>query len=317
MHRIVLHQAGLLGGLLLFILTACTAPQTRVLLEQSNTLPSQAFLSEVPFYPQEKYYCGPASLAMMLSWAGIPASQEDISDLIYTPGREGTLPIDILSGSRRKGALAVEVNTLHDLFTEIASGHPVLVFQNLGLKYFPLWHFAVVIGYDLTEREIILHSGLDSRRVTDLYAFERTWKRADYWAVTVTTPDRLPAAAKELSVLKAASGLEQAQQYEPAISAYHAIAGRWPQSIIAQIGLGNTYYELDRYSEAIVAFQKATQMDNSSAAAWNNLANALAAQGKYKDAIAAARKAVALSGAEDTIYQNTLDDITSRQLNGY
>ena len=298
----------------MLLLTGCTAPQTRVLLEQANTLPTQVFIPDVPFYPQEKYYCGPASLAMMLSWAGIPADQEDIAELIYTPGRQGTLPVDILSGSRRKGALAVEVNSLHDLLTEVAAGHPVLVFQNLGLKYIPFWHFAVVVGYDLDKRELILHSGVDSHRVTDLYAFERTWKRAEYWAVTVMPPDSLPATAKELSVLKAASGLEQAKQFDAAIMAYQAIAGRWPQSIIANIGLGNTYYKLDKYSQATAAFQKATQIDKTSAAAWNNLANALAAQGRYDDAISAARNAVANSGDKNAIYQNTLDEITSRQV---
>jgi tetratricopeptide (TPR) repeat protein len=310
-----LQQAGLLGGLLLLLLTGCAAPQTRGILQQANTLPEQAFISDVPFYPQEKFYCGPASLAMMLNWAGIPANQEDIAKLIYTPGRQGTLPVDILSGSRRNGALAVEVNTLHDLLNEIAAGHPVLVFQNLGLKMFPIWHFAVVIGYDLNERTLILHSGVDSQRFTDLYTFEKTWQRAEYWAVTIMQADSLPKAATELSVLKAASGLEQAGQYNAAITAYNSISERWPQSTIAHIGLGNTYYKLGNFSAAARSFKMATQIDTSNAAAWNNLANALAAQGLYQDAVTAAHNAVANSGVEDTIYRNTLEEISTRQVN--
>lgn len=188
-------SAALLAGGLLLFLTACSAPQTRELLQQRLILPRQAEVPGVPFYPQEDYYCGPASLAMMLSWADIPANQEDIAGQIYTPGKQGTLPPDVLAGVRRNGALAIPVSSLQDILTEIAAGNPVMVFQNLGLSLRPQWHFAVATGYDLDTEDLILHSGLNPRRVHNLNAFEKTWQRADYWAITVTAPRRLPATA--------------------------------------------------------------------------------------------------------------------------
>jgi hypothetical protein len=302
------YAAPLLGGLLL-LLSGCTAPQTRLLLQQPFAIPQRAEINNVPFYPQEDYYCGPASLAMVLSWAGIPADQHDIANQIYTPGKQGTLPPDVLAGARRNGALAIEVNTLDDMLAEIAAGNPVMVFQNLGLTIWPQWHFAVAIGYDLDNESLILHSGLDPRRIHNLNAFEKTWQRADYWAITVTSPDHLPLQATEISALQAAAGLERAEQHVAAITAYQTISSRWPDSIIARMGLGNTEYKRGNYADATTAFREAIQINQTYAPAWNNLANTLAAQGLKNEAVAAAHKAVTLD-AGNVHYQTTLDEIS-------
>src|SRR5436189_282713 len=83
--------------------------------------------AQVPFFPQEDYYCGPASLAMVLAWTGLDVNQDQIAPEVYTPGRVGTLQPDILTAARRHGRLAVQVNTLHDMLKELAAGNPVLV----------------------------------------------------------------------------------------------------------------------------------------------------------------------------------------------
>ena len=38
---------------------------------------------------------------------------------------------------------------IHSVLPEIAAGNPVLVLQNAGWSWLPVWHYAVVIGYDL------------------------------------------------------------------------------------------------------------------------------------------------------------------------
>ena len=79
------------GALILGTLAGCATPQTDRLLDAGAGLPTRAEVAEVPFYPQEEYYCGPAALAMALSWSGVPVTQEDLAAQVYTPGREGTL----------------------------------------------------------------------------------------------------------------------------------------------------------------------------------------------------------------------------------
>lgn len=304
------RQAGRLASLVLALgLAACAATQTERLLEQPGGLPPQVAISEVPFFPQERYYCGPAALAMVLAWSGLPVTAEDLVSQVYTPGREGTLRSDILGGTRRNGRLAVEVRRLDALLAELAAGHPVLVFQNLGLDLLPQWHFAVAIGYDLPAGTITLHSGTEARRRVALATFERTWRRGDFWALAVLAPDRLPATANRRDVVAAAAGLERAGRLAEAETAYATLLGRWPESHVALMGLGNTRYAAGNASGAEAAYRKAIELRPDAAAAWNNLAYALKALGRRSEAISAAQQAVALGGAQTMRYRESLREI--------
>lgn len=303
------HLPGWLLILLLALTGGCAAPGYKAIQGQPGDLPARAAVDGVPFYPQEDYYCGPASLAMMLTWAGIPANQQDIAEQVYTAGRQGTFPSDIMAGARRNGALAVQVRSLRDLLGEIAAGHPVLVFQNLGLKLWPQWHFAVAFEYDLSNDQLVLHSGTQARRVTDLNAFERTWRRGDYWAITVTQPDALPATAAIKDILAGAAGLERSDQLAAAAMAYRTIIKRWPENIAARMGLGNVMYAREDFQAAAQSFEAALELDSEYAPAWNNLAYALAALDRREDAIKAAERAVAISKGENSNYQNTLEEM--------
>jgi hypothetical protein len=89
-------------------------------------VPASASVPDVPFFAQKDRYCGPASLAMVLAWSGLAVDQDTIAPEVYTPGRAGTLPQDLLSAARRHGRVAVPVRTLPALYAEVAAGHPVL-----------------------------------------------------------------------------------------------------------------------------------------------------------------------------------------------
>jgi tetratricopeptide (TPR) repeat protein len=297
---------------LLLLLTAagCAAPQTARVVESPGTLPRQAEVAEVPFFPQQAYYCGPAALAMTLAWSGLKETPESLAPQVYTPGRDGTLAPDIVAAARRKGRLAVELRELDGLLAEIASGNPVLVFQNLALDWWPQWHFAVAVGYDLDRRILILHSGTTERLETPLDAFERTWERSGYWALLTLPPDRLPASADSGAVLIAAAGLEQAQQHEAAAVAYQAVVRRWPDEPVAWVGQGNAWFALQRFAAAEEAFRAAIALRPDAPAAWNNLAYALSRQGRREEAIGAARKAIELAGSEAAVYRDTLEEIS-------
>jgi len=278
-------------------------------LADGGHLPQQAEVADVPFYPQKRYYCGPAALAMVMTWSGDPVTQDELVPEVYTPSRQGTLRNDMLAAARRRGRLAVQVSDVRSLLAEIAAGNPVVVFQNLALDWFPQWHYAVAYGYDLHKREIVLHSGTDARRVTDLYAFERTWERGDYWGLVVLPPERLPATADERSVLDAAAGLERTGHHREAASAYLAILSRWRESFPAWMGLGNTLYAQKDFSGAARAFREATSLRPQAPAAWNNLAYALAAEGQHDEAQRAAEEAVRLAPESTDIYRRTLQGI--------
>ena len=266
----------------------------------------------VPFFPQEKYYCGPAATAMVLAWSGLPVTQEIMAKQVYTPGREGTLQPDVIAAMRRNGRLAIPVDNLRDLLGEIAAGRPVLVFQNLGLEMYPRWHFAVAIGYDLDAGELIMHTGPWDNRPVALRTFEHTWRRGGYWALVVLKPGEMPVAAGELEVVRAAAGLERVSRHADAAIAYEAILKRWPRNFAAWMGLGNARYAMKDLAGAEQAWRGAIAADPPNAApAWNNLAYVLQALGRHQEALDAAQTAVELGTSDDPNYRATLDEITN------
>jgi hypothetical protein len=291
-------------------LGACTAPQTSELTLSPGALPMKAEAGNVPFFPQEENFCGPAALATVVSWTGIAVDAQDIAERVYTPGREGTLQSDILAAARREGRLAVPVPTLRGVMTEIAAGHPVLVLQNLSVGWYPQWHYAVAVAYDLESREITLRSGREPERVIPIDTFEHTWRRGDHWALVVLSPDDLPASADASDVERAAVALERVGRAEDAAIAYSTILERWPESYAAFIGLGNVRYQSGDFAAAESAFRSAISTRPERAEAWNNLAYVLAANGQRKEAVAAARRAVELSPGNEQPYLETLRDLS-------
>ena len=192
-----LGRAALLLGVLLCLLSGCASFQPMETAPLPDHLPVRHELTAVPFFPQEEYQCGPAALAMAISWSGLAISPEDLVEEVYTPSRKGSLQSALIAAARRHGRLAYEISSRESFFHEIAAGHPVLILQNLSVSWLPVWHYSVLIGYDAAREHVILRSGTASRKVMPFDVFENTWARSDYWGVVILQPTPLPALAKE------------------------------------------------------------------------------------------------------------------------
>lgn len=309
----------LLGGLFLsaaLLGAGCAPLQSERLRASAAAFPEPIELREVPFFPQEQYQCGPAALATLLNFNGLAVTPEQLAPQVYLPQRQGSLQLELVAAARRHGFIPYILQPqLESLTAEIASGHPVLVLQNLGLSFAPTWHYAVAVGFDLTKGEMVLRSGREPRRVTALETFEHTWRRGDYWSMVVLPADELPFTAEELPYLQSVTALEQLGQSGVATVAYQTALTRWPQSLGAWIGLGNSRYALGDLAGAEQAFRRALTFHPSSALAHNNLAQALADQKRYDEAETSARRAVELgvNGPVIESLQRTLNDILQRK----
>lgn len=239
-------------------------------------LPAFQLVEGVPFHPQDAYQCGPASLAMMLNHQDIPATPELLKDRIYLPERKGTLQVEMISAARERDLLVYPLEKdLAALLTELDAGNPVLVMQNLAFNWYPMWHYAVVIGYDLNAREMIVHSGLNEAQREPFAAFMRSWSRADYWARVMLPPGELPATAAPLPYLRAASDLEQTGRLQSASRAYQSAMQKWPDQPTARFGLANTQWAMNQRDAAIRQFQQLVNEFPDFQAGWNNLATGL------------------------------------------
>lgn len=244
----------LAGGVAAALLSACSGISDYST-AFSDDLPTRASVPEVPLIRQADYFCGPASLAMVLSWSGPDVTQQEIAAQSFSPSAKGTFRADLIGAARRRGQLVVPVADFSDLLTEVAAGHPVIVFQNLSLGVAPRWHYAVVVGFDRSKQELTLHSGELEIMQMPFEAFERTWMRGDRWAITVLPPDHLPAAAPEDAVLLAAAALEETGMVREAEAAYAAGMQRWSDAWIWPFGLGNARYAQGDLSGAEQAFR--------------------------------------------------------------
>ncbi|MGR2737565.1 PA2778 family cysteine peptidase [Billgrantia sp. Q4P2] len=286
----------LLLSLWLLILTGCaTTPRLAESTEQA--LPRQAWIEGVPFHAQRDYQCGPASLAMVLNHDGVDVAMESLIPQVFIPGREGSVQPEMLATVRRHGRIPFVLNDSFDaLLTEIAAGHPVVVMQNLSLPAWPMWHYAVAIGYDLDAEEMVLHSGEEAERIESFRRFDATWARSGRWAFAALPPGELPSAIGEQRALQAIADFEQVQGADAVLPAWEAFIERFPGSGMGYFALGNARHAAGDAPGAIAAFRASVAHRDDLGVAWLNLGLLLGAQGETDEARQALGRAADLPG---------------------
>ncbi|MFU8897166.1 MAG: PA2778 family cysteine peptidase [Gammaproteobacteria bacterium] len=302
----LLFLMGALGG--------CTVQ--RALVDESPVLQGRdapVELTETPFFPQQALQCGPAALATVLGAAGAADAgthPDALAREVYTPGLGGSLQLELVAAARARGFVPYIVAPDADaLFAELLAGRPVLVMQNLRLRTWPAWHYAVVIGVDPRTGDIILRSGAEPRLETPAGRFLRTWDRADRWGLVLLEPGQLPARPHRAHYFDAVAGLEETGRHGAAAQAWQAALLAWPGDPIAQFGYATASYLDGDLAAARDAYAALVNADPAHAAALNNLANVLADLGCRATARALAERAVAAAPAGGEIAAAATDTL--------
>lgn len=234
-------------------------------------------LHEVPFFPQDDYQCGPAALATVLVAAGVSVSPEQLTEQVYVPGRRGSLQAELVAAARRHRRVPYLLpQSLAPMLEELRAGRPVLVLQNLGLERWPIWHYAVLVGFDPTRERFLLRSGTRRRLETRARSFLGSWDRAGRWSMVVVAPSAPPAHADVLRWLQAVAPFESTGDLATAARGYEAAVQRWPQESSAWTALGNVRYHQQRLEEAAAAYLRALEHSAGNWTARNNLVRTLA-----------------------------------------
>jgi len=299
--RLLSHARVLAGVFVSALLSGCASlffPQAASLRDaRPADLAARVELKEVPFFPQSEYQCGPAALATVLAHGRVKITPDELVSQVYVPARQGSLQVEMLAAARRHGMVAYQLAPrFEDLLREIAAGTPVIVLQDLGVGPFDRWHYAVAIGYDLDENDLVLRSGEKERLVLPTAVHEFVWKKSGYWAMVAMPPDRIAATADESRWLVAVAALERAGNRRAARTAYAKALERWPDNVNASIGLANTYHASGELKEAERVLKAAVSRHPESVVALNNLAQTLSDQGRHKEALPLVERAASLGG---------------------
>lgn len=163
------------------VLSACAT--SRVVVHSRDV----RWISDVPFYPQEDYRCGPAALASVLSYWQRGVDPSRISREIFSSSARGTLTIDMVMYAQKMGFRAEDVRgTLTALRHAIDSGTPAIVLVDYGVSLFQANHFMVVTGY--TDDGLIVHSGRNRDAFIPHEKFLSAWEKAGFWMLLIRKP---------------------------------------------------------------------------------------------------------------------------------
>lgn len=304
-RRMALRAAALVGVVL--IAACASGPETRRVEAQVRVLE----LADVPFFPQEERQCGPAALATVLAASGLSVDPDQLSRQVFVPKRGGSLQAELVAAARRHGRIAYALAPHIDAaLRELEAGRPVLLLQNLGIGPWPVWHYAVLVGYDPAQDAFILRSGRQRRLLMRTDRLLRTWDRGGRWMIVTVAPGELPVSAEPGRWLQAVAPMESVGRVDEAAAAYEAASARWPREPMVWAALGNASARREDWGAALRAYRSSLELDPDAALVRNNYAWALLEAGCRSQAGREIEAALAAApAAQRAILQQTQQEI--------
>ena len=266
----------------------------------------------MPFFPQTEYQCGPAALATILAHQGVPVDADDLVGAVYVEGLQGSLQPELLGATRRNGFIPYVLEPEPSaLFAELAAGRPVLILQNLGIERVPVWHYAVVVGFDRDGDRVILRSGAEHRRLERASRFLRSWRRGEHWAFIALRPGEIPATATPARYVRALVGAEPLLPASGTHAAYRTALTEWPEDELVLFAAAARKHDERDLESATLLYRQLIALAPEHAAARNNLANVLAERGCYDQALSEARAALESIDPDSELYAAISETLTS------
>lgn len=125
---------------------------------------------------QDREQCGPASLASVLSYYGVPVQPEAVSESTYNKKLKGALITDLENFARRSGFRTESGRgTIEHLKASIREQKPVIVLIDLGFWVASRPHYLVLFGY--TPEGFIAHNGETASQLYRYADFRKMWEK--------------------------------------------------------------------------------------------------------------------------------------------
>ncbi|MCF2948017.1 PA2778 family cysteine peptidase [Paraglaciecola aquimarina] len=244
-----------------------------------QNLAASANIQSLPFYPQEQFFCGPTTLAELFNYHGMNVTPAELAPNLFIPSREGSLQLEMISATRQYNFVPYsQAGSILQIIHLISQGIPVIVLQNNSISWLPMWHYAVVKGYDLQKSELILNTGKTEDHRMSFELFERTWQRSSYWMLVPLPSVKTSQHLESHIYIKAAYDLMRIGKVNTGLMSLKSAIKEWPEQWLSYFLLANHYLNSD-VAESLKWFHAGLTFAQTEPDYLNNYAYALAMAG--------------------------------------
>ena len=205
--------------------------------------------------------CGPANLAMGLSYYGWKGSQADAAAFLKPdPEDRNVNPDEMAAFARSQGLQAiVRVNGTLDLLKALLrAGFPPIVEKGFEPEEKLGWmgHYELVIGWsDKTREFIVMDSYLGPNLGVPFDDMDKYWRQFNRTYLVVYRPDQQDALAKIIG-----AEMDDATMYRNALARAQAELATNDQDAFGWFNLGTNYAALQMFNESVAAYDQARRV---------------------------------------------------------
>ncbi len=245
-----------------FDVTAPAASPTRISTPiPLITPPKTVELKGVKWEKQDINNCGPATLAMYLSFYGWKGTQKDVANIVKPNQFDKNVRWDELVYYVKTHAGWLEAmfrvgGTTEELKLYLANGFPVVIETGYEVTEGWVGHYLLITGYDDVRQVFITQDATAGADREVSYAdIEEGWQVFNYLYILMYPP----AKQNVVSALLGANADEAANR-KTALSIAENETKAKPMNAFAWFNLGSNLNYFDRYAEAAKAFDKAREI---------------------------------------------------------
>ncbi len=236
--------------------------------------------------------CGPATLAMALSYFGWAGTQKDTAAFLKPdPEDRNVSPDQVITYVRSQGyhAMLRSGGTLDILKAMLHAGLPVLIEKGFEPDDKLGWmgHYLLIVGYSEPRQEFVaMDSYLGPSQSAPFAETDRYWRQFNRTYIVI-----YETADQELMVSQLiGSSASDAAMHQNAMAAAQAEVAANPQDAFGWFNIGTNYEAMGMHAEAAAAYDRARQLGLPWRMTWYQFGwfEAYLATGRYDDVLALA-----------------------------
>jgi tetratricopeptide (TPR) repeat protein len=248
------------------------------------------YLENVPSVAQIAYQCGPAALESVIRYWGGSAKADSIGKTLYESGTRGVFNFSLAHYVKTIGFWSEIHEEPGDegLKQWLRRGIPPIVMLDSGTLWARTYHFVVLKGFDDRQGIFYANTGVLETQAFDYREFKRRWKKADYWSLIVSPPEKVNWELDETQSIEIALIFEKNGNLNQAKRWVESVLRKNPKSLTAKFNLANIYSKSNRPEQAKTIYQELlyknpsrSEISNENIQSWLYLAE----EGRYEDAL--------------------------------